>query len=162
MRDRREELANLVLMLCGLAAMLQASGFDCVAFDPFSFQQDCLAAPEVDVGWGAQDPLPPLSQRKGEGRISMPHITVVSFLPAIRQQPVSGGNGGTGPAGRASELAPSLFRSDSISPARSKAHPAPRPRRRRSSPTPRTPAGGRTHLPPRRSRRGGPTLPTPT
>ena len=30
--------------------MLQASVLDCVAFDPFSFQQDCLTAPEVDVG----------------------------------------------------------------------------------------------------------------
>jgi hypothetical protein len=39
-------------MLCGLAAMLQASGFDGVAFDPISFQQDGLAAPEVDVGRG--------------------------------------------------------------------------------------------------------------
>jgi len=38
-------------MLCGLAAVLQASGFDGVAFDPFSFQQDSLAASEVDVGW---------------------------------------------------------------------------------------------------------------
>jgi hypothetical protein len=36
-------------MLCGVAAVLQASGFDSVAFDPFSFQQDGLAAPEVDV-----------------------------------------------------------------------------------------------------------------
>ena len=32
--------------------MLQASDFDDVAFDPFSFQQDGLAAPEVDVGRG--------------------------------------------------------------------------------------------------------------
>ena len=39
-------------MLCGLAAVLQASGFDGVAFDPFSFQQDGLTAPEVDVGRG--------------------------------------------------------------------------------------------------------------
>jgi hypothetical protein len=39
-------------MLCGLAAVLQASGFDGFAFDPFSFQQDSLAAPEVDVGRG--------------------------------------------------------------------------------------------------------------
>ena len=39
-------------MLCGLAAMLQASGFDGVAFDPFSFQQDGLATSEVDVGRG--------------------------------------------------------------------------------------------------------------
>ena len=52
MRDRREDLAHLGLMLCGLAAMLQASGYDGVAFDPFSFQQDGLATPEVDVGWG--------------------------------------------------------------------------------------------------------------
>ena len=39
-------------MLCGLAAVLQASGSDGVAFDPFSFQQDSMAAPEVDVGRG--------------------------------------------------------------------------------------------------------------
>ena len=31
--------------------MLQASILNCVAFDPFSFQQDCLAASEVHVGW---------------------------------------------------------------------------------------------------------------
>jgi hypothetical protein len=30
--------------------MLQASGFDVVAFDPFSFQQNGLAASEVDIG----------------------------------------------------------------------------------------------------------------
>ena len=36
-------------MLCGLAAVLQASGFDSVAFDPFSFQQDGLTTPEVDI-----------------------------------------------------------------------------------------------------------------
>lgn len=36
-------------MLCGLAAVLQASGFDGVAFDPFSFQQDGLTTPEVDI-----------------------------------------------------------------------------------------------------------------
>ena len=52
MRDRREDLAHLGLMLCGLAAVLQASGFDGVAFDPFSFQQDGMTAPEVDVGRG--------------------------------------------------------------------------------------------------------------
>lgn len=44
-------MARLVLMLCGLAAMLQASGFDSVSFDPLSFQQDCLTASKVDVGW---------------------------------------------------------------------------------------------------------------
>ena len=33
MRDRREHLAHLGFMLCGLAATLQASGFDGVAFD---------------------------------------------------------------------------------------------------------------------------------
>jgi hypothetical protein len=31
--------------------MLQAALFDGVAFDPFSFQQNGVAAPEVDVGW---------------------------------------------------------------------------------------------------------------
>src|SRR5450759_3921957 len=30
--------------------MLQASILDCVAFDPFPFQEDCLTASEVDVG----------------------------------------------------------------------------------------------------------------
>ena len=30
--------------------MLQAAVLDCVAFDPFSFQQDGLPATEVDVG----------------------------------------------------------------------------------------------------------------
>ena len=30
--------------------MLQAAVLDCVAFDPFSFQQDGLPASEVDVG----------------------------------------------------------------------------------------------------------------
>ena len=39
-------------MLCGLAAVYQASGLDGLSFDPFSFQQDGLAAPEVDVGGG--------------------------------------------------------------------------------------------------------------
>jgi hypothetical protein len=35
--------------LCGFL-LLQASFLDCVAFDPFSFQQDCLTTPEVHVG----------------------------------------------------------------------------------------------------------------
>lgn len=52
MRDRREDLAHLGLMLSGPAAVLQASGSDGVAFDPFSFQQDGLTMPEVDVGRG--------------------------------------------------------------------------------------------------------------
>jgi len=39
-------------MLCGLAAVLQSSGFDGVAFNPFSFEQDGLTTPEVDVGRG--------------------------------------------------------------------------------------------------------------
>ena len=37
--------------LCDFLLVLQASFFDCVPFDPFSFQQDCLTAPEVHVGW---------------------------------------------------------------------------------------------------------------
>ena len=57
MRDRREDLVHLGLMLCGLVAMWQASGSDSVAFDPFSFQQDGLAVPEVDVGRDRVHPL---------------------------------------------------------------------------------------------------------
>jgi len=37
-------------MLCGMTAMMQASGSDGVAFDPFSFQQDGLTSSEVNVG----------------------------------------------------------------------------------------------------------------
>jgi hypothetical protein len=40
------------MMLGGLAAVYQASVLDGLPFDPFSFQQDGLAAPEVDVGRG--------------------------------------------------------------------------------------------------------------
>jgi ABC-type arginine transport system ATPase subunit len=36
--------------LCGFLLVLQASFLDCVPFDPFSFQQDCLTTSEVDVG----------------------------------------------------------------------------------------------------------------
>src|SRR4029434_3844936 len=39
-------------MLCGLAAVKQASVLDGLSFDPFSFKQDGLAASEVDVGRG--------------------------------------------------------------------------------------------------------------
>ena len=39
-------------MLGGLAAVHQASVLDGLSFDPFSFQQDVLSAPEVDVGRG--------------------------------------------------------------------------------------------------------------
>jgi hypothetical protein len=37
-------------MLCGLAAMVQTSILNGLSFDPFSFKQDGLASPEVDVG----------------------------------------------------------------------------------------------------------------
>ena len=37
--------------LCGSLLMLQATFLDCVPFGPFSFQQDGLTAPEVDIGW---------------------------------------------------------------------------------------------------------------
>ena len=39
-------------MLCGLAAVLQATVLDGLSFDPFSFKQDGLAASEVDIGRG--------------------------------------------------------------------------------------------------------------
>ena len=37
-------------MLCGDIAVVQASVLDGLSFDPFSFEQDGLAASEVDVG----------------------------------------------------------------------------------------------------------------
>src|SRR5262245_66254432 len=37
-------------MLCGDVAVVQASAMDGLSFDPFSFQEDGLAASEVDVG----------------------------------------------------------------------------------------------------------------
>jgi len=37
-------------MLCSDAAVVQASVLDGLAFDPFSFQEDGLAASEVDIG----------------------------------------------------------------------------------------------------------------
>ena len=36
-------------MLCGFTAVMQASGFECLVFDPFSFQQNGLASAEVDI-----------------------------------------------------------------------------------------------------------------
>src|SRR4029453_13046845 len=39
-------------MLCGLAAVKQASVLDGLSFDPFSFKQDGLASAEVDIGRG--------------------------------------------------------------------------------------------------------------
>src|SRR5215470_4578892 len=39
-------------MLCGDSAVVQASVLDGLSFDPFSLQQDGLAASEVDVGRG--------------------------------------------------------------------------------------------------------------
>src|SRR4026208_2549042 len=39
-------------MLRGLFVVKQPTVLDGLAFDPFSFQQDGLTAPEVDVGWG--------------------------------------------------------------------------------------------------------------
>ena len=39
-------------MLCGFAAVYQASVLNGVSFDPFSFQEDGLATSEVDVGGG--------------------------------------------------------------------------------------------------------------
>ena len=39
-------------MLCGLAAVKQASALDGLPFDPFSFKQDGLASAEVDISRG--------------------------------------------------------------------------------------------------------------
>src|SRR6202011_3181211 len=38
-------------MLCGLPTVQQAAIGDCLSFDPFSFDQNGLAPPEVDVSW---------------------------------------------------------------------------------------------------------------
>ena len=37
-------------MLSGDCTVVQAYGLDGLSFNPFSFQEDCPAAPEVDVG----------------------------------------------------------------------------------------------------------------
>ena len=37
-------------MLCGLTTVHQAAIDDCLSFDPFSFDQNGLAAADVDVG----------------------------------------------------------------------------------------------------------------
>ena len=39
-------------MLCGDLAVMQASGFDSLSFDPFSLFQDGLTPSEVDIGRG--------------------------------------------------------------------------------------------------------------
>lgn len=39
-------------MLCGLAAVVQASGLDCLSFDSFSFKQNGLTVSEVDISRG--------------------------------------------------------------------------------------------------------------
>ena len=49
-RDKREDLPPLELMLSGLSAMWQASGLDVVSFDPFSLPEEGLTTPGVDVG----------------------------------------------------------------------------------------------------------------
>jgi hypothetical protein len=37
------------LRLCGAQVVLQATICDCLAFDPFAFEENGLSAPEVDV-----------------------------------------------------------------------------------------------------------------
>ena len=46
----RESLAHFGLILRCVSFVKQASVLDGFAFDPFSFQQDGLTAPEVDIG----------------------------------------------------------------------------------------------------------------
>jgi hypothetical protein len=38
-------------MLCGFLTVQQARIGDCLSFDPFPFDQNGLAPPEVDIGW---------------------------------------------------------------------------------------------------------------
>ena len=49
-RERAEARGHFGWMLSGFRLVLQSSFPDGVAFDPFSLQQDGLAASEVDVG----------------------------------------------------------------------------------------------------------------
>ena len=39
-------------MLSGNAAMMQASCFDGLVFDPFTFEEEGLAASKIKLGWG--------------------------------------------------------------------------------------------------------------
>ncbi len=39
-------------MLCGLLAVQQAAIGNCLSFDPFPFDQNGLAPPEIDIGGG--------------------------------------------------------------------------------------------------------------
>ena len=44
-------------MLCGDTSVVQASVFDGLSFDPFFFQENGLAMPEVDIGrWEVAQP----------------------------------------------------------------------------------------------------------
>ena len=52
------------MILRGLPLVLQAAVCDGLAFDPFSLQQDCLAASEVDVGRGYLIRRPPHPQSR--------------------------------------------------------------------------------------------------
>ena len=48
----REALDHWVLRLCGAQLVLQATICDCLAFEPFAFEEDGLSAPEMDVSQG--------------------------------------------------------------------------------------------------------------
>jgi hypothetical protein len=47
---RREDAAHLLNRLGGYCGVHEASVLNGLSFDPFSFQQDCFASPEVDIG----------------------------------------------------------------------------------------------------------------
>jgi hypothetical protein len=61
-------------MLCGLAAMKQSSVLDRLSFCPFSFEQDCLASAEVDIGRG----------EIGDALVVSQMIVVIRFLDDTR------------------------------------------------------------------------------
>ncbi len=58
--------------------MLQASLFDGVAFDPFPFQQNDLAASEIDVG-GRE-----IAQLQGTGSFCVPNVCLISSPCRLR------------------------------------------------------------------------------
>ena|SRR6476659_8044763 len=76
-------------MLCGLAAVKQASVLDGLSFDPFSFKKDGLAVPEVDVGRGEVGDTLVVSQMIVVGHeLSDPVFEIAGQIVILKQDAV--------------------------------------------------------------------------
>src|SRR4051812_2741041 len=76
-------------MLCGLAAVVQASVLDGLSFDPFSFKQDGLASAEVDVGGGEVGDALVVSKMIIVGdELADPGFEVARQIVVLQQHPV--------------------------------------------------------------------------